>query len=100
MVPTLPTGVHTCMKEDWNGYRAARLSSESANIVKISILHSMKLYQLWVCIVVYGHYTDNIANITGLLCVRISQAPSTWFDGCSDNEITTRSYVVLHENAQ
>ena len=47
---------------------AARLSSESVNIVKISILHSMKLYQLWACIVVYGHYTDNMANITRLLC--------------------------------
>ena len=44
MVSTLPTSVHTCMREDWNGYTAARLSSESANIVKISILHSMKLY--------------------------------------------------------
>ena len=42
MVPTLPTGVHTCMREDWNGYAAARLSSESSNI---SILHPMKLYQ-------------------------------------------------------
>ena len=42
MVPTLPTGVCTCMREDWNGYT---LSSESSNIVKISILHSMKLYQ-------------------------------------------------------
>ena len=88
------------MREDWNGYTAARLSSESANIVKISILHSMKLYQLWACIVVYGHYTDNIANITRLLCVRISQAPSTWFDGCVDDEIPTRGYVVLRETAQ
>ena len=44
MVPTLPTGVHTCMREDWNGCTAAHLSCESSNIVKISVLHSMKLY--------------------------------------------------------
>ena len=45
MVLTLPTAVCVCMREDLKGYRAARLSSESSNIVKISILHSMKLCQ-------------------------------------------------------
>ena len=40
MVPTKPTGVCTCMREDWNGYTAARLSSESSSKISVhSTLH-------------------------------------------------------------
>ena len=42
---TWPTSVHKCLRVDWNGYKAVRLSSESSKTVQISILHAMKLYQ-------------------------------------------------------
>ena len=72
-----------------NNYTAACLSSESSNIVIILTLHEAvsDIPALWACIIVYGHYTNNIVSTNRLQCTHISQALSMWSEGCVENEI-------------